>query len=745
MLTGKQFSDRKIAQTVATQRVISGSVTPAASAVLTEKTDPGEDSVVDVYSRTQDDHFWTGKTHGIVIPDPLPIRFRVTVPTVTDAQNLAGTAPVPSLTTGQLQKQEEQLDEFLYKETITARAPVVLPVTLISYKMTGDQQIETLTETLDNGLQTISPNSLTVEADVQNLGNNQSLKSVGLVDSVFAKQAAETAIHDLIPPKYLGILPTLEFATTVAGTITNPPVLAAGDLLRREEQETEYKYRATRRYRDLTTLPVTLIEYKMTREKQIETLTATLDTGLQTLTGQITALTIEANVDNLGNNLSLKELGTVPSLFGGKSSGKAIPNPLPPEFRQLVPTYTTEETFTGTIVDPPVFSPGDIEKTETQVDPFTKRVRIETFSGVALPITLTGIYEVTSQFGGTIAATTITLDNAPMTVDTGLMVLSSEIRNLGTSGFYLKITKEAATDISWPTLTESLFDEEMQIRISKEEQVVDPTYTPVDGTNFTESKRAIDKWRSRRLRTTKAPTATNEGNALVSEIFAPFQFPGTVNALLCAQSNAYLGYRAVKAEFVSQILKTWWVNSPTKPVIAFDNIITNSITIAGVTRVAQFHGVLHDGWVTQIGFAVEQFAPTTPTFTEYYLGTPSGTFTNHNLIVLYTPGTGYTLGDVLTIPGTGGSAQIQVTGLGVSNSITGYTIASEGLGGTYTNPVTATGGSGTGAQFNVLPYSVPNYVPGTAWVGTPRVVSADIKQTEIKEQWKIQIRIVEMR
>ncbi len=70
-------------------------------------------------------------------------------------------------------------------------------------------------------------------------------------------------------------------------------------------------------------------------------------------------------------------------------------------------------------------------------------------------------------------------------------------------------------------------------------------------------------------------------------------------------------------------------------------------------------------------------------------------------LALSSAGTGYSAGDTLTISGGSGTATIVVTGLGISNSITNWTVSSISCTTADFN-VPAGGGSGTGAQFNII-------------------------------------------
>jgi hypothetical protein len=71
------------------------------------------------------------------------------------------------------------------------------------------------------------------------------------------------------------------------------------------------------------------------------------------------------------------------------------------------------------------------------------------------------------------------------------------------------------------------------------------------------------------------------------------------------------------------------------------------------------------------------------------------------VIQLSTPGSFYTVGDTLSIAGGGGSATLVLTATGVSQSVVAWTVSSN----TFTTPqasLAASGGSGSGATFNVL-------------------------------------------
>ncbi len=69
-------------------------------------------------------------------------------------------------------------------------------------------------------------------------------------------------------------------------------------------------------------------------------------------------------------------------------------------------------------------------------------------------------------------------------------------------------------------------------------------------------------------------------------------------------------------------------------------------------------------------------------------------------ITLFAPGTGYTVGDSLTITdGMGHTAVVVLTRIGLSDSVAQWTVSSNTFDYSTPSPITASGGSGSGAAF----------------------------------------------
>lgn len=500
-------------------------------------------------------------------------------------------------------------------------------------QITSDNTVETKSTVLKKA-STITPSAtesggIITKVDqqaVSDLVSNEVTSSTPIVPH----KLSTTEIPILIPERFRPITPLHTKGITLAGVITDPPVLGAGEFSRKEEQVDALEFRRTTEAIDTTVLPISLTDYKMTGAKQIETILVTLDVGLQTLSGDIDELTIEASVDTLSKDslgnvlLSLKTVGTVPSLFGGQSASTSIRDAIPERFRAILPIYTFDNTSAGTITVPPVLDAGELSRKEEQLDQFTFRRSIETLASTPLPVTLLKAI-LTTKFGGTVLSEIATLDSSPMAVDQGLMVVSSESSQLTPAGspnpLYLKITQMSVVDVAWPPLPSRLWDENMRLEYDEVQQVVasgsaedaDP-----GGAVFAWSSevKAIDKWRSHKVNVSKpSPIYVDFASALVSYDYKPFKFPGLIYRVVAGASGYYV--RRASAQLCRHVIRTWWEKSGTTPVITVDEIILDQIIISelnNVTRLAYADDVLHDDITT---FGIFFYPATTPSYTAY--------------------------------------------------------------------------------------------------------------------------------
>lgn len=329
----------------------------------------------------------TMPSYSIEIPDPVPPKFRILVPTTTTETTEIGSASMPTLGTGELSRTETQIDQYTFKRRITSRAAITLPVSLTDTRVTDDGQIATEVETLAAGIQTVTPNSdgTTVSAIVDNLGNNTSLKTVVTVPSLFTKATYETEIPDLLPKEFSALLNTRETVAISAGTASQP-TLASGQLDIKEEQLTVQLKRVRTRSRDLASLPATLTGKATNAKKQI----VTVNRSLKTSSIAIPSALQDVTVDQVGDGTLIEELRIVPSVFDDQSYSAEKLDRTPPEFKALLPETTTEVTTAATSVSPPTLGATDYQATAERLTAFTIRTRTRSRAAVTLPATLSG-------------------------------------------------------------------------------------------------------------------------------------------------------------------------------------------------------------------------------------------------------------------------------------------------------------------------------------------------------------------
>jgi hypothetical protein len=685
----------------------------------------------------------------------IPPEFRSGISQLTTSEIVEGVAVDPGPLTG---TQEYSLEQQLtmFKKKVEQRGLDISVIgTLTNYRMTPDKQLESITvELTDVPPSPASFSATTVESEIKALGGGLWLVSEGTVPDVFDHHVYVKEIQPTTPPEFAALLVTTEEEFVEAG-IAGFPTLGSGELRRSQQQTDEFTRRISVRSRDLATLPKTLVDKRTSRVKQVETVTKILE--LDTTTPAVPTALLDVVFTKLGDGTAVEERVAVPSVFDNVRYEVEIPDVVPIEFRTAIPTTSIEQTLSGN-ASPPVLGSGDLSATDEQLTVFTHRTKQATRAGVTLPIVLSG-KETTEEFGGGSLDVFRVLDVHPQVLDTGLAVVSSTIRDLG-NGMDLKETKVAGGG-GWPTLVSKKFDTELQTYILEERQVVDPSYVPTTGANFVEHLQGLDKWRSRRIKITKSPLAVDKASAIVSYAFAPFQFPGTFNYGVWLSLAHGMGFRQATAMLCKHTIKTWWlVRNPGPPTIGptgsgadveFDEIYTDTVTLpiyasGSVVESQKFPNVLHDAITTTQGLS---FPATKPTFSQYFTGDPSGSTTTVLFGLIENSGTGYAVGNVVTIPG--GFGATTVTAIASGGAIAAWSPVQSGtatgalISATFSGTAAVTGGSGTGATGETVTevYTVP--ITGSVWIGSERVIAVSISPTDIPFLWKVQTKTVVMR
>lgn len=184
----------------------------------------------------------------------------------------------------------------------------------------------------------------------------------------------------------------------------------------------------------------------LTRQQQVGVVTSNWQRGRQTLRPP-RARVIEASVTDVGNDTSIKEETLVDRVFPATEFRAQIPDTVPPEFRDLIPTRTTGISEEGQAA-PPNLAPGETERVSEQV---TDLVRRETVTGRdldLLPKTLVdqlidGIQTHGVEMGG-VFDNERTLARGDQEVEEGFGIIRSNVKHLG-SGLTARETERLST------------------------------------------------------------------------------------------------------------------------------------------------------------------------------------------------------------------------------------------------------------------------------------------------------------
>lgn len=192
-----------------------------------------------------------------------------------------------------------------------------------------------------------------------------------------------------------------------------------------------------------------------------------------------------------------------------------IADVIPEVFKAQIPTKTESHILSGT-ASMPSLATHEFEHSQRQLTKLLYEERIVMLDAPSLPVVVYN-YGFTEKFGGKTTTTTLTLDtHGSLTVDTGLMIISSEVKDLG-NGDDVKIT-EAGDEDGWYALSNTHVDEKFDLVVPFTKQVVIGGSTGgVSGGVYTEVK-SIDVWRSLSIASRVDTTGwTDEGGGVLKK------------------------------------------------------------------------------------------------------------------------------------------------------------------------------------------------------------------------------------
>jgi len=326
-----------------------------------------------------------------------------------------------------------------------------------------------------------------------------------------------------IPPEFRAVLPMTVIETPMPWDQGIP---ALSDTILASKAEQKVTSERTQRVTYKPAGIYTLVEKFTDKDKELCTRTRNFRPITDMPSIAVPTLLRDVNTKNLGNYHFIEEIEDKPGLFSDISSSIETPDLLPEIFRAVLPLYTREETVSGAVVDPPVLGVGDQAKTESQLDLFSKKVRTSGRGGVSYPQSVVALKHIGGmEFGGEVTQITGYLDITQPPVETGIDVVSSEVKNLG-NGTWFRQTEKWFGVARWPILVGTEVDPRTGIIINITKKVVDAgTLGGIDANGYVDIK-PLDKWRSvyiaSKLDTSSLPST------LIWETTAEYSFPHTL-------------------------------------------------------------------------------------------------------------------------------------------------------------------------------------------------------------------------
>jgi hypothetical protein len=448
-------------------------------------------------------------------PDPVPQKFRIAVPAVTEDETVAGTATAPTLATGELAKSEQQVTKFTKRTRKTSRSTTALPKSLTQTATTNDGLKATVTETLQVG-DTVDTPTATKSVDSEAMGDGTFVVRTTVLPEIFDGKTLSSERPDPVPQKFRVSLPVKTEETTLAGTATDFG-LGSGEFAASEQQVTKHTKRRRQVRRDTADLPKSLTQISTNDQQQPVFVTETLQTGDTT---RRPSATVAVQSENLGDGTFVVRSDDAVEVLAAPVYSIETSDLTPQKFRNRLPSRTEETTKVGT-AGKPELRPGELSKSVQQVDKFRFRSRVTKKPVGILPTSLT---QTSTNERGQRVAITETLQ-AGDTGETPTAIKSIESEALGDGNYSVRKTEipevfsEKTVSAERPENTPQKFRSKMPTTVVEEVvegQVEEVTLAPGEVaaseqqlTEFTKRKRRASRSLAS-LPQTLTQTATNE-------------------------------------------------------------------------------------------------------------------------------------------------------------------------------------------------------------------------------------------
>jgi hypothetical protein len=234
--------------TVTTQRKGADSYIPP-SPTATRTVEVSREDAESLVERVVDTpEIFSAKTLAKETSDPVPMKFRVAVPTTTSEENVEGQAQEPTLVAGEISKSEQQVNKFVKRVRSTFRSILGLPKLLTQKSTNNEGQLVTVRETLQLG-DTVEAPSATKTVESEALGDGTYVVRTSETPEIFSANVFSSERPDPLPQKFRVLLPaeTTQFDSEGQASL---PSLSYGDLSASEQQVTKFVKRVSKTTRD---------------------------------------------------------------------------------------------------------------------------------------------------------------------------------------------------------------------------------------------------------------------------------------------------------------------------------------------------------------------------------------------------------------------------------------------------------------------------------------------------------------
>lgn len=204
---------------------------------------------------------FTAKSYSTQRPDPVPEKFRVLAPTKNTEETVEGTAEMPTLVTGEFQAAEQQVNVHVKRKSSTKRDVTILPKSITQKVTTGEKQVATITDTLQNGDTTEAP-SATKDIQSDALGDGTYVVRKVEVPELFNNRSVSVERPEVIPEKFIADSLTRTYIGNVG--VSNPDqldgvigdiTLDENDLAIRRQKVNNFVYTEQKTIRNNSTTP----------------------------------------------------------------------------------------------------------------------------------------------------------------------------------------------------------------------------------------------------------------------------------------------------------------------------------------------------------------------------------------------------------------------------------------------------------------------------------------------------------